>query len=231
MERRSIFIIAIEALLFLFILNTCNTRYSREIEVANQNIIALTGQTQELQLKNGELISANQSYILQLDELEEQFNITKKEANELKKQLGSSLAYISQLESNVHIDTIITIKDTTIYINNQVQSKFTFDNGWVGFKGLNIYDGVDITTSIYDLNVQVPLQVGLTNDYTIFVKSSNPYVHFIDIEGAVVEKSTLYPKKKRFSYGLQGGIGFSYGMIGKQLDFGPYFGFGVQYNF
>jgi hypothetical protein len=221
----------IEAILFMFILNTCNSKYSREIEIANQNILALNGKASELELKNGELITANESYILQLDELEGQFNITKNEAKELKKQLGSSLAYISYLESNVHFDTIITIKDTTIYINNGIESKFIFDNGWIDFKGLSIYNGNDINTNIYDLNVKVPLQVGLTNDYTIFVKSTNPYIHFTSIEGAVIDKSNIYPKKKRFNYGLQAGAGFNYGIINKQLDFGPYFGFGVEYNF
>ena len=231
MERRSIFIMAIEAILFMFILNTCNSKYSREIEIANQNILALTGKTTELELKNGELILANESYILQLDELEDQFNITKNEAKELKKQLGSSLAYISYLESNIHYDTIVTIKDTTIYINNGVESKFIYDDGWVNFKGLSIYNGNDINTNIYDLNVNIPVNVGITNDYTIFVKSSNPYVHFKSIDGAVIDKSILYPKKKKFSYGLQGGLGFNYGMINKQIDFGLYFGFGAQYNF
>lgn len=231
MERRSVFIMVIETILFIFILNTCNSRYSREIEIANQNISALTGKATELELKNGELITANESYILQLDELEDQFNITKNEAKELKKQLGSSLAYISYLESNVHFDTIITIKDTTIYINNGVESKFIYDDGWVNFKGLSIYNGKDINTSIYDLNVNIPVNVGITNDYTIFVKSSNPYVHFNSIDGAVIDKSILYPKRKRFNYGMQLGMGFNYGMINKQLDFGLYFGLGVEYNF
>lgn len=231
MKRRSIFMMAIEAILFIFILNTCNTNHTREIELAKQNILALTNQTTELQLKNGELVSKNESYILQLNELEEQFNISKQETKELKKQLGSSLAYISQLESNVYFDTIITIKDTTIYVNDEIQSKFIFDNGWINFKGLSIYNGNDINTNIYDLNVKVPLQVGLTNDYTIFVKSTNPYIHFTSIEGAVIDKSNIYPKKKRFNYGLQAGMGFNYGIINKQLDLGPYFGFGVEYNF
>lgn len=222
---------AIEAILFIFILNTCNSNHTREIELAKQNILALTNQTTELQLKNGELISKNESYILQLNELEEQFNISKQETKELKKQLGSSLAYISQLESNVYFDTIITIKDTTIYVNDGIQSKFIFDNGWIDFKGLSIYNDNDINTNIYDLNVKVPLQVGLTNDYTIFVKSTNPYIHFTSIEGAVIDKSIIYPKKKRFNYGLQAGFGFNYGIINKQIDLGPYFGFGVEYNF
>ena len=86
-------------------------------------------------------------------------------------------------------------------------------------------------TTIFDINVNTPLKVGLTNDLTIFVESENPYLNITNIEGEVVDGSALYPKKKRWNLSLHGGIGVHYGLFGQKVDVGPYVGAGISYNF
>ena len=86
-------------------------------------------------------------------------------------------------------------------------------------------------TTIESLSMNVPLNVGLTNDYQIFVKTPNPYISFTNIEGAVIDNSILRPKKKRFSWGLHGGVGVMYDVIDKDIAIGPNASFGVHINF
>ena len=64
-----------------------------------------------------------------------------------------------------------------------------------------------ITKPLRNIKMNAPLTVGLTNDYKIFVTTSNPYVSFGEIDGAVIDNSVIKPRKKRFGWGLHGGIG------------------------
>ena len=79
--------------------------------------------------------------------------------------------------------------------------------------------------------MKVPLKFGITDDYTMFIQSDNPYVEFGEINGAVIEGSKFLPKEKRWSWGIHGGIGIGYDLITRRLGIGPYLGVGIQYNF
>ena len=86
-------------------------------------------------------------------------------------------------------------------------------------------------TSIYNLLVSTSAKVGLTEDYQFFIQTDNPYVKFTSIEGSVIDGTKLYPKKQKWSWGLQGGLGMVYGLTQKQVDLGLYLGIGVQKKF
>ena len=58
-----------------------------------------------------------------------------------------------------------------------------------------------------------------------------PYVSFSEIEGAVIDGSILKPKKKRFNWGLQLGLGTMYDIIDRDISLGPYAGVGIEFNF
>ena len=75
------------------------------------------------------------------------------------------------------------------------------------------------------------MKVGLTNDYTIFVESENPYLNITNIEGAVIDGSSIRPNKKKWNLSLHAGVGVHYGLFGQQVDVGPYVGAGISYNF
>lgn len=48
---------------------------------------------------------------------------------------------------------------------------------------------------------------------------------------SVITKEVAVPTKRKWSVGLQLGIGPTYGLIGKRWDVGPYLGVGIGYNF
>lgn len=222
----------LEALIFLVVITFGYRMMDSKLDISEQNIIAYKGQVEELELKNGELIKVRDSYILEKNELQEMFDMSKKEVRDLQNKLNSSLAYISKLEADVRIDTIREVKDSIVYINSTDRDiHFKYSDDWFSLDGLTKMRGMESLTELYNVRMTVPLQIGLTDMKQLFVTSPNPYVSFTDIEGAFIEGSNLYPKRKKFNFGVQGGFGLGYDIITKQLTLGPYLGAGIQYNF
>lgn len=70
------------------------------------------------------------------------------------------------------------------------------------------------------------------SSYRAQVSGVSPRLDWIEVfpeTRIITERVTLPPK--RFSFGVQVGIGAQYGLIRKQFDIGPYVGVGLQYNF
>ena len=231
MIKNSIISLILEAIIFIAIIIFGVNYYNNKIETSDHNIKVYQSQIEELELKNGELITSRDSYIIKQKELEEMIGITQKEVRDLNKKLKSSLAYITQLESSIRIDTIISIKDTIIYRDNKTQINFEYTDKWVSFTGESIFNKTQSTTSIYDLYINVPIKLGLMDDYKIFVQSDNPYVNFSSIEGAIIDGSKLKPKKKKIGFSIQFGAGAMYDIIDKDIAIGPYGGAGLHINF
>lgn len=234
---RQWFWFAVEAIVFIAIIAGVYGFLSNKLDISEQNVMVARGQVEELNLKNGELIAVRDSHITTINELEEVLSITRAEAKELQRKLDSKIAYISELESNVRIDSIVTVRDSIIYVDNTAKkmiASFHYDDKWMNFNGENEFtfgENYECKTTLHNFTMRTPLVVGLTNDYQIFVKSDNPYVQFTDIEGAVIDKQALRPRKKRFSWGLQVGVGAMYDVWHKQVAVGPYGGLGVELNF
>lgn len=225
----------IEAVVFIILIVCTYSCLSRKLDASEQNLKAAQGRVEIVELENGELLASRDSYIATINDLEELLDISKKEIKVIQRQLDDKVAYISKIESNVKIEYIETVRDSIIYINPSTSSStFNYHDKWVSIKGLNEFifePEFDYTTIISSITMDVPLNVGLTNDYQIFVKSSNPYVQFSDIQGAVIDNSILRPRKKRFSWGLQLGVGTMYDIIDKDIAAGPYLGVGAEFNF
>lgn len=231
MDKKSILVVVLEALLFLAIISFGYRSMDNKLDISNQNIKAYKGQVEQLELKNGELLRIKDSYILEKNELQEQFDMSKQEIRDLQKKLNSSLAYISRLEANVKIDTIREVRDSIIYINDTDRDvKFKYQDDWFSMEGMTQLRGPNSNTELYNISMDVPLNIGLSDMYQLFVTSPNPYVSFTNMEGALIEGSKLYPKPKRFSMGIQGGFGPGYDIITKQMTLGIYVGFGFQWN-
>ena len=231
MQRTSIISLFIEAVVFICIIIFGINYYNNQLDISDQNLNAYRGQLEQMELKNGELISVRDSYILRIQDLENQFDISKKEVRDLQRKLNSSLAYIAELKSNVRIDTIVTIKDTIIYKDKETDIRFIYNDDWLSFNGETKITDKKTTTNIFNMNMNIPLKVGLSDDYQIFVQSDNPYVNFSSIEGAVIDKSKLRPKKKRWNIGIYGGFGIHYDMPTKSFGYGPQLGVGVSVGF
>ena len=234
---KSLLIYIGEAVIFITIIALLWGYFSSKLDVSEQNLKAAKGRMEQVELKNGELLAHRDSYIASINDLEELLDISKKEAKEIQRKLDSKIAYISKIESEVRIEYIETVRDSIIYINNdpkEATSTFRYNDKWIDLIGRNDFtfgETFSYNTTIESLSMDVPLNVGLTNDYQIFVKTSNPYVSFSSIDGAVINNSILKPRKKRFSWGLQLGVGAMYDILNKNVAVGPYGGLGVEFNF
>lgn len=232
-KTNAIIIIVAEAILFCLFFGFILVSKTDDINRLDQNLKASKSQIEQLELKNGDLISSRDLYIAKESELTSILDITKQEVKDLKKKLGSSLTYISDIQSKIEFDTIEVIKDSIIYISpNSIKNKFEYTDEWVNIGGESIMDLKDSVsqTSINKLDINVPLRTGLTDNYKIFIQSDNPYINFTSIEGAVLDKSKLN-KKQRWSHGISLGVGVQYGIIGKRFDVGPQIGYSLHFNF
>ena len=226
--------------IFLAILSTVWGVYDNKLEDSEQNLKAARGQLQEVELQNGQLLAYRDLYVATIADLESIVDMNKKEIKELQKELDSKIAYISKIESQVKVEYIETIRDSIVYVQKEDStvshafSTFRYKDDWMSLTGKNEFtfgDNFEYSTTIESLNMNVPLTVGLTDDYQIFVKTPNPYVAFSEIEGAVIDGSILKPNKKRFNWGLQLGVGAMYDIINKNVAVGPYAGVGLEFNF
>lgn len=235
MNRKTLLSYLIEAAVFIIIIAFGWNYYNEQLETTTQNLIAYKGQLSEVELQNKNLLVAKDSYIATINDLEEQLDITKKEAREIQRQLNSKIAYIAKIEQSVKVEYVEVVKDSIVYINNQhAIAKFHYNDEWMRFEGENEFrfgNNFDYTTKVQNISITAPLTIGLTNDYQVFVTTPNPYITFTDIEGSVIENSVLRPHKKRFSWGVQFGFGTTYDVIEKDLAIGPYGGIGVEFNF
>ena len=180
--------------------------------------------------KNGELMEYKKALIVKNSELAKYLDITTKEKKEIEKELKSKIDYIARLEGSVRIDSVLC-HDTLWVRGDTTLIGFAYSDKWLSMEGTTTQTKDSVKTQINTLVCDVPLTVGLTDNYTIFVKSPNPYVSFSNIEGAVVEKPSNGTKPKRWNIGIQAGFGATYGLVGKTLDVGPYIGVGISYGF
>ena len=86
-SKKSIISLIIEAVIFLGIISFGYQTISNKLKRSEQNIIAYKNQIEQLELKNGELLSTRDSYLMDKNQLEEELDITKKEIKELEKKL------------------------------------------------------------------------------------------------------------------------------------------------
>lgn len=223
----------VEALLFIAVImmmSKCNRDNIFDLE---QNINAYKNHIEVVETKNGELMTIKESLILKEKEIREELEMTKNEYRDIEKQLEGSIAYIAQLKSKVGMKDTIWMKPDTVYINNDITFKhFSWMDQWntidASLSGHTISDS---RLSINSLSIKVPLEVGLSDDYKIWVKSENPNVEFTDIKGSVVQNSNMDDRKLRFRHGFHAGFGFHYGLFGRTFDFGPQAGYSLQFNF
>ena len=212
------------AVVIWFIINTGSLNRSNKTWEHNYRV--LKDSVSVINTKYGEALYENNSLILSKKELEDALGISKKQVRDYEKTLGSKLAYISKLESKLNIkDTIVVtdIKHDTIVKPGWYSGHF--ENQWLSFN--HIFDSEIPKLEVFDINFNVPLKVGLTDDYQIFVTSPNPYFKVSDIEGVVIDKSRFAQRQRRFVITAYAGFGGQWGLIQKKFDVGPQVGVGV----
>lgn len=229
MIKNLLYLIA-EAIIFIIIIMCVNDYKSNQVTLLEQNLKATKDSIETIRLKNNQLVYEKSLYISNNDLLLELLNISNAELKDLKKKVGE-LELLANTNSMIKYDTIHTTKDSIIYINDNIINKFTYNDKWLSFNGESIIINDSSNTILYNISIPTPLKVGLTSDYNIFVIPENPYMTVTSIEGAILDKSKLLPKKQHWSHGFYVGFGVQYGLCNKEFDIGPQFGYSLQYNF
>ena len=180
-----------------------------------------------IKTKNDELIYERDNFRLNYEELDKQ---SQQEIKKLEKELNKQITYISKLEANIKIDTLI-IKDSVYIKDNVTHINFNYMDEWFKLSGVTSL-GKDTTTTINNINMNVPLTLGLTqkdNKSSIFATTTNPYITFTDITGTELNNTPKEFKYWRWSVGF--GFNLQYGILNKIIDNTPYLETGIEYIF
>jgi hypothetical protein len=222
--------IALFALLGIFVyLYHRNSIKSQEIALYEQNWKAANDTIEYYKLKNGEILAEKQSYILSEADMRTQLEMSKEEMTELKKKLSSALAQVAKVKTVVRIDSLYIESEPEIYEIDTIAAPFAYKDDWLNIEGAFNYGSGTAVTSIYNIETNVPLTVGISEDYSYFVSTSNPYVTITDITSVVNKKQVK--TKKHWGVGVNAGFGIQYGLSSKKVDWGPQVGIGINYNF
>ena len=208
-------------------------RKNNNITIIENNLSVATEKIEVLKTANGDLLAKNRSYITTINSLEDYINISKKEVKDLQKTLDDKILYISELETLIKIKSTEVHDTTVVYKDSTFNFTFNFSDKWYKLIGNSSFDYNRVKTEISTLYVNVPLRVGLTDDWKIFVTTQNPYVIFDSVEGALLDKEIYLKqqKKKRLGISISLGIYTGYDLFDKNVYIGPGAGCGISYIF
>lgn len=194
------------------------------------NYEVLQDSVEVIETRNGELLFENGSLILQRKELFDALDLSQRQVRDYEKALGSKLAYISKLEAQLKIKDTVVVKEV---VHDTLTNSYTmgYDDNWLKFnQKLSFDESNNPVLKTYDISMNVPLKVGIGDNYRIFVTSPNPYFNVTEIEGAVIDGSRFAQKPRRWTFSIYAGWGIQYGVINKQLDTGPQAGAGIGFR-
>ena len=194
-------------------------RKNNNITIIENNLNAATEKIEVLKTVNGDLLAKNRSYITTINSLEDYINISKKEVKDLQKALDDKILYISELETIINIKPTEVHDTTVVYKDSTFNFTFNFSDKWYKLIGNSSFDYNRVKTEINTLYVNVPLRVGLTDDWKIFVTTQNPYVVFNDIEGALLDKDVYLKQQKKKKCGISLSLGMytGYDLLRKNI--------------
>lgn len=234
MSKKSWILLIAEALVFILLFGSITKCNNDKIDKLEHNISAYRDTIEYVEMKNGELMAMKESLILSETEAREELDITKAELKDLKKKLDSDVAYIAQLKSQIGIKDTLWMKPDTVFVQKDgtIFKTFNWMDKWTNMDALITGNSIEESClSIQNINMNVPIELGLSDNYQFWVKSPNPYVTFTDINSVVINNSSVKEREKRFHHGIYLGFGVQYGLFGKQWDFGPQGGYAFMYSF
>lgn len=206
-----------------------NSVKSQKIAQYEQNWKAAMDSVEHYRLKNGDLMAERQTFIASEAESRELLNMSKAELADIKKQLGSALATISKVKTEVRIDSIYIESKPTYVSPDSISIPFSFKDDWLALSGRTDYFSGKGHTNIYNIATETPLTVGLAKNGKYFVTSPNPYLHITDITSIVSEK--VVPKKQHWGVGVSIGPSVGYDFRHKDIYYGIGGTIGVIYKF
>lgn len=171
------------------------------------NIDALRDTIKVIQLKNGEEMSVIQGYVLDNHkQFSEYLNIDPKKIKEIESKLGAALEGIAEIKAHVRIDTIKMLDSIYITPDSIILNEFSYNDQWISISGKSEYQlhPLNARTTIDNIIMDVPLEIGYTKKDKWFAIPTNPYVKFSSVNAAHV-------KPKRWGMGPTLTIGAGYG--------------------
>lgn len=206
-----------------------NSVKSQQIAQYEQNWKAAQDSVEHYRLKNGELLAERQSFVLSESELRSQLDMSKDEIKDLKKKLGSALAQVAKVQSEVRIDSIYIESTPTIVAVDTLSAPISFKDNWLTLNGQVDYGSGKVRTNLYNISMSAPLTIGTAENGKFFVSTSNPYLHITDITSVISEK--VVPKRGHWSIGISIGPSVGYDFHHKDIYWGMGGMVGLQYNF
>lgn len=220
-------ILLILFLIVVILLLKVNNNAKNEVERWQDNYHTAVDSVNVIKTKNNELIFERDNYKLNYDELDKQ---SQQKIKRLEKELDKQIKYISKLEGNVKIDTLL-VKDSIYIKDNVTHINFDYTDEWFELSGTTLLNK-DTTTIINNLYMNVPLTLGLTqenNKSSIFATTTNPYIAFTDITGTELNNT---PKEfKHWRWDVCFGFDLQYGILNKTIDNTPYLETNLKYIF
>lgn len=207
------------------------SHYKNKARISEHNYQTAIGEISFLTTKNGELVAERDSYVASAKDLEKLNISNKDEIKRLEKALDKHIEYIAALESEIKIQPDV-IHDTVVVSSGIIRSTWGSGDEWYSIRGRTVVIDSTISTTVDNLHIVVPLKVGLTDSWSVFVNTSNPYVKFSSIDGALLNKN-LYTKTtppRRWGLGISAGIGCGYDLIGRSFYTGPGIQIGLYYR-
>lgn len=226
--KTAIFALLLFAGTFIY-LHHRNSVKSQQIAQYEQNWKAAQDSVEYYRLKNGELLAERQSFILSESELRSQLDMSSDEIKDLKNKLGSALALVAKVQSEVRIDSIYIESEPTIVTTDTLSAPISFKDNWLSLNGRVDYGSGKVLTNLYNISMSAPLTIGTAENGKFFVSTPNPYLHITDITSVVSEK--VVPKTKHWSIGIGIGPSTGYDFRHKDIYWGIGGTIGIQYNF
>lgn len=204
-------------------------RQSSELEQVKQNLRASQDSVRYYQLKNGDLLAAKASWILDKNSLESQLGLARGTITDLEKKLHDVVTSVGHTQVITKVDTLVLESDPVYITTDSAHINFGYSDDWLVLSGDVQYRAPEVTTHLNSLEMYTPLTVGFTKNKQFFVSTPNPYVHITSIESGEIEK--YVPKKKRWGLGLNIGPGLYYDFNSKNIGYGLGIQAGLNFNF
>lgn len=224
------FILATVVLLVLF-LQQCHTNSvkNQELAIYERNMQVARDSINLWQLKSGAWVAERDAFILSTEAASVELGLSKDRIKELERKLGSAWETITQLRSEVRVDTM-KIPVWVDRFGDSLLIGFDYQDIWMALEGtVQCFQDTNCEMVVDRMAMDIPVTVGLTESKTFFVTSENPYVRFTDITSAVNIKSI--PKKKRWTFGLNLGPGVYYDALHNNVALGVGVQVGLNFNF
>jgi len=205
----------------LFSMQQCITN-KKGLDLAKQNVAALTGTTQQATNRLGQIQYEKTAFMAEANALRAlNSDLTK----ELEAQKGD-VRVVIRYKTMIKLDTIV-IDNTVKKLNDSMYViDFRYNNSFDSTNSLTFNGSVPAAITMKDSNIQLTSSnttisdLGMTMKvytgiqeqnglYNIYARTDFPGVKF-DLDGAVIdpEKSFVPKKNDRFSFVLGGGLGY-----------------------